>query len=67
MGLFKTPNTIGATLSKIIVLLLAKLQLINKVITYVKDESFNLNTLASTLFSIVKYVPSQLVKPFVNF
>jgi hypothetical protein len=67
MGLFKTLNKIGATLSKIMMPLLAKLQLIDKVIAYVKDENFNLKTFTTTLFFIVKYAPLQLVKPYASF
>jgi hypothetical protein len=67
MGLFKTLNTIGATLSKIMIPLLAKFQLIDRVIAYVKDENFNLNAFTTTLFLIVKYAPLQLVKPYASF
>ncbi len=54
------PITIGATLSKIMIPLLAKLRVIDKVIAYVKDDNFNLNTFVPTLFSIVKYAPLQV-------
>ncbi len=37
--------------------LLAQYELLDKVITYVKDEGANLNTLATTLTNIVSYVP----------
>ncbi len=40
--------------------LLAKLRVIDKVIAYVKDDNFNLNTFVPTLFSIVKYAPLQV-------
>jgi hypothetical protein len=67
MGLFEAPNTIGATLAKIMKSLLAKFQLMDKVIAYVKDESSNFNTLATTSSSIVTYAPLQLEKPFGKF
>ncbi len=47
--------------------LLAKFQLIDRVIAYVKDENFNLNAFTTTLFLIVKYAPLQLVKPYASF
>ncbi len=67
MGLFEAPNTIGATLAKIMKSLLTKFQLMDKVIAYVKDESSNFNTLATTSSSIVTYAPLQLEKPFGKF
>jgi hypothetical protein len=67
MGLFEALNTIGATLATIMKPLLAKFQLMDKVITYVKDESSNLNTLVVTLFSIVTYAPLQLEDPLASF
>jgi hypothetical protein len=67
MGLFEALNKIGATLAKIMKPLLARFQLMDKVIAYVKDESSNLNTLATTLTSIVTYAPLQLKEPLASF
>jgi hypothetical protein len=40
--------------------------IINKPITYVEDESSNIDTLATKLFSMVICAPLQFVKPFVG-
>ncbi len=40
--------------------------LLNKVITYVKDEGFNLATLTFVLTFVVSYFPLQLPCPFVG-
>jgi len=53
IGLFKAPNTIGATIAELVKPLLGKFQLMDKAIAYVKDENFNLNTLATTLSSMI--------------
>jgi hypothetical protein len=37
--------------------LLVQYELLDKIITYIKDEGANLNTLIITLTSIVSYVP----------
>lgn len=47
--------------------LLTKLQSIDNVITFVKDENFNLNAFTTILFSIVKYALLQVVKPCASF
>ncbi len=44
--------------------LLVQYELLDKVITYVKDEGANLNTLTTTLTNIVSYVPLQLSQPY---
>jgi hypothetical protein len=46
--------------------LLDSFGLLDKVITYVKDEGFNLNTLTNALTSVVFYSPLQLACPFVG-
>jgi hypothetical protein len=52
VGFFEAPNTVGATLAKIVKPLLAKFQLTHKIIAYVKDKGSNLNTLIAK-FSII--------------
>jgi hypothetical protein len=44
--------------------LLVEYQLTSKIISYIKDESTILNTLAIALTSIVSYAPLQLASPF---
>jgi hypothetical protein len=50
--LFETPNTSGVAFVKQ-VRVLAKFNLTNKVIMYVKDEGVNLNSFTNTLIFIV--------------
>jgi len=44
--------------------LLAQYNLLDKIITYVKNESTNLNTLTTTLISIISYVFILLPQPY---
>jgi hypothetical protein len=44
--------------------LLVEYQFTNKIISYIKDEGTNLNTLVVALTSIVSCAPLQLVSPF---
>jgi len=44
----------------------AQYELFNKVITYIKDEGANLNTLLTKLTSIVSCVPLQLPQPYIT-
>jgi hypothetical protein len=47
-------------------LLLNSFALLDKVITYVKDERYNLNTLTFALTFVVSYFAFQLTCPFVG-
>jgi hypothetical protein len=51
--LFKTLDTFGATLIEQVKVLLAKFNLTNKIIVYIKDEGANLNSLTTTLTFVV--------------
>ncbi len=53
IGLFEALNMFGHALAKNITELLSKYDLRKKIIVYVKDEGFNLNTMTITLKSIV--------------
>jgi len=66
IGLFEAPKTIGATLAEIVKPLLAQYKFIKKIITYMKDEGNNLNTLASTFLQVVNYELLQLTSPYVG-
>jgi hypothetical protein len=61
--LFEVLNTFGTTLVEQMKYLLVEYQLISKIITYVKDESTNLNTFAFAFASVVFCAPLQLVAP----
>jgi hypothetical protein len=49
IGLFETHNISQTTLAKIVIPFLIQFQFINKLLTYVKDERSNLNTLENGL------------------
>jgi len=66
IGLFETPNIFGAAFVKQMKVLLAKFNLTNKVIAYVKDEGFTLNSLKTAFTFIVSCEPLQLVQPFAS-
>jgi len=53
VGLFKAPNNLGIALIKQVKVLLTEFNLINKVITYVKDEGIKLNFLTIAFIFIV--------------
>jgi hypothetical protein len=52
-NLFEIIDTSRKTLIKNLIELLKKYNLREKIITYVKDEGFNLNTMTSTLKTII--------------
>jgi hypothetical protein len=54
LGLFEIIKTTGQALAKFFIDLLDAYGLRTKIITYVKDEGSNLNTLTNVLKSIVK-------------
>jgi hypothetical protein len=54
-GLFEPTNTIKQTLAKKFTKLLNNYALRRKIITYVKDETSNLNTTTTTIKPIVNY------------
>ncbi len=60
MALFGARNILGVTFTLQMKALLMKLNLTNKIITYVKDERGNLSTLVATLTFVVNQVPSQI-------
>jgi len=57
VGLFETPNIANVILAKIVKPLLAKFQLTHKIVAYVKDKGSNLNTLVTTLSTIISCEP----------
>jgi hypothetical protein len=60
LGLFEDAETIGQALVRNLIDFLDAYGLQNKIITYVKDESLNLNKLTSALKYFVKYGTSSL-------
>jgi hypothetical protein len=54
LGLFEAIETIGKALARNLIELLDAYSLRNKIITYVKDEGSNLNTLTNVLKFVVK-------------
>jgi hypothetical protein len=65
-GPFGAQNTLGVTLTLQVKALLMKLNLTNKIITYVKDERRNLSTLVATLTFVVNCVPLQIDTPYLR-
>ncbi len=59
-GLFEAPSTFGVALEEQVKVFLVKFNLTNKVITYVKDEGANLNSLTIALTFVVSCEPLQL-------
>jgi len=66
MGIFEVQNTTCATMANQVKVLLDYFELLDKVITYVKDKGSNLNTLTNALTNVVYYSPLQLACPFVG-
>jgi hypothetical protein len=64
VGLFETPNISIATFVEKMKVLLVEFNLSNK---YVNDERINLNSLTTTLISIVSCELLHLFQPFVSF
>jgi hypothetical protein len=64
VGIFEVHETLGATIVVQLKDLLTQYNLLNKVITYVKNESANLNTPIVALTSIVSCVPPLLPQPY---
>jgi hypothetical protein len=62
--LFKIIKIIKQTLAKIFIDLLDAYGLKNKIITYVKDEGSNLNTLTNVLKFVIKCEKSSLEESF---
>jgi hypothetical protein len=50
VGLFETPNIANVVLAKIVKPLLAKFQFTHKIVVYMKNKGFNLNTLVVAFF-----------------
>jgi hypothetical protein len=57
VGIFEAPNIANVILVEFVKPLLAKFQLTHKIVTYLKDEGSNLNTLVATLSIIVSCEP----------
>jgi hypothetical protein len=64
IGLFEAFDTSKHALAKYLTKLLSKCDLREKIIVYVKDEGFNLNTMTITLKSIANYDVLGLTKHF---
>jgi len=64
LGLFEIVATTGQTLARNLIKLLDAYGLRNKIITYVKDEGSNLNTLTNALKFVVKYESLGLEESF---
>lgn len=60
VGVFEVQNIDGVTMANQVKVLLDSFGSLNKVITYVKDKSSNLNTLTNVLKFMVFYFPLQL-------
>ncbi len=60
MGLFETTNTFGVVMAAQVKELLSSYNLLNKLITYMKDKGGNLSTLARVLSLVVSCVPLKL-------
>jgi formate-dependent nitrite reductase membrane component NrfD len=67
MGILEVQNIVGVAMAIQVKVLLNPFGLINKIITYVKDEGSNLATLTSILAFVVFCFPLQLPCPFVGF
>jgi hypothetical protein len=64
--LFKTPYTTCVTLVKIVKPFLAQFKLTDKILTYVENESLNLNTLVLALSIVFSCESLQLDVPFIR-
>jgi hypothetical protein len=64
LSLFEDAETTRQALARNLIGLLDAYGLRNKIITYVKDKSLNLNTLTSALKYVVKYGTSSLEESF---
>ncbi len=67
MGILEVQNIVGEAMVAQVKVLLNSFGLLNKVITYVKDEGFNLATLTFVSAFVVFCFPLQLPCPFVGF
>ncbi len=66
IGLFEAIDTSGVALAKLVKSLLVEFQLINKILTCVKDKDKNLASLNSSLFNFASFDVLQLKKPFLT-
>jgi hypothetical protein len=64
-GLFKVHGIMRATMAMQLKYLLAQYELLDKVLSYVKDEGANLNTFTMALMSINSCAPFILPQPYV--
>jgi hypothetical protein len=67
MGILEVQNIVGVAMVAQVKMLLNSFGLLNKVVTYVKDEGSNLITLTFVLALVVFCFPLQLPCPFVGF
>jgi hypothetical protein len=63
MGLFEATNMFGVAMATQDKDLLSSYNLLDKIITYVKDKGGNLSTLAKAFISIFSYGPLGLAIP----
>jgi hypothetical protein len=64
VGLFEAIDTFGVIMAMQVKELLSLYNLMDKLITYVKDKDDNLSTLAQALISVVNYGLLALVVPW---
>ncbi len=65
MGLFEVHETMGATMVMQLKYLLVWYELLDKVLSYVKDKGVNLSTFTMALTSIISYAQFMLPQPYV--
>jgi hypothetical protein len=63
MGLFELTNMFGVVMATQVKDLLSLYNLLNKLITYVKDENSNLSTLAQSLTLVFSCGPLEFTTP----
>jgi hypothetical protein len=66
IGLFEAMDTSGVALAKLVKSLLVEFQLINKILTCVKDKDKNLAFFNSSFFNFASFDVLQLKKPFLR-
>jgi hypothetical protein len=66
IGLFETPDTSNVIVVEEVKVLLVEFNLTNKVTTYVKDKTTNLNFFTTTFTFVMSYESLQLYQPLVT-
>jgi hypothetical protein len=64
MGLFEVHETMGFAMAMQLKYLLARYELLDKVLSYVKDEGVNLSTFIMALTNIISCAPLMLPQPY---